>query len=371
MTVGAIRCFLLLVMVPLFAALAGPTIAQSPQRSGELPRRDVGTVREPAGFQRYAGSVLAGGNAAAFDEVVLVTGPLVRVPDQRDKRGNALFMPREPRRVEGRRTTLVYVIPEGRSPLEVVRGYQQLVKDGGGSVIYECSDSECGGDTRYSAASGGGSTGLMQLMFPGDDVPTNRADPVSCAVQNNARARQRFTSLQLGGEAGFVSVLSYVLGDMTGGDPCRGQGWDGRTIAIVTVLETKAREQRMELVKADSMAATMGRDGKVSVQTILFETAKADIRPESEAQLVEIVTFLKQNPTLRVAVVGHTDSVGGFDSNMDLSRRRAAAVTAALVGRGIAAARLVAVGVGMAAPMATNETDEGRTRNRRVEFVKL
>ncbi|MCU0884786.1 MAG: OmpA family protein [Beijerinckiaceae bacterium] len=337
---------------------------------GQIPAADTGSVREPQGFQRYAGSIIAGGSFAAFDEQVLVNGPLVRAPDQRDKRGNAVFMPREMRKAEGRRTRLVYVIPQGRSPLEVIRGYQQLVREAGGSTLYECSDGDCGGETRYGALSGGGSTGLIQLAIPGDDVPVGRGNPVGCAVDNSNRTGQRFTTLQLAGDAGFVSVLSYVLGDYNAGSECRTGGWSGRTIAIVNILETKAREQRMEMVSADAMGSSMARDGKVAFYAILFDTARAEIKPESQPQIAEMVAYLRASPQLRVLIVGHTDSQGGLDYNIDLSRRRAASVVAALASQGIAANRLTPQGVGMAAPVSTNDTDEGRARNRRVEMVK-
>jgi flagellar motor protein MotB len=76
-------------------------------------------------------------------------------------------------------------------------------------------------------------------------------------------------------------------------------------------------------------------------------------------------------PGLRVLIVGHTDSQGGLDYNVDLSRRRAASVIGALSARGILANRLTPQGVGMAAPVSTNDTDDGRARNRRVEMVKM
>lgn len=355
------------------AAFAGERVEAQPRpvaAPGQIPAADMGSVREPQGFQRYAGSIIAGGSFAAFDEQVVVTGPLVRVPDRSDKRNNALFLPREARTAEGRRTRLVYLIPQGRSPLEVIRGYQQLVRDAGGSALYECADSDCGGETRYGALAGGGSSGLIQLAMPGDDVPTGRGNPVACAVDNGNRTAQRFATLQLAGDAGFVSVLSYAVGDYSSGSDCRSGGWSGRTIAIVNILETKAREQRMETVNASAMGTSMARDGKVTFYAILFDTARAEIKPESQPQIAEMVAYLRANPAMRVLIVGHTDSQGALDYNVDLSRRRAASVVAALASQGIAANRLTPQGVGMAAPVSTNDTDEGRTRNRRVEMVK-
>ena len=95
------------------------------------------------------------------------------------------------------------------------------------------------------------------------------------------------------------------------------------------------------------------------------------IKPESEKALQEIAKLVKGDAALKLFVVGHTDSVGNIDSNMKLSQDRANAVVQALTGKyGIAGARLKAYGVGPLAPVASNDTDEGKSKNRRVELVK-
>jgi outer membrane protein OmpA-like peptidoglycan-associated protein len=104
---------------------------------------------------------------------------------------------------------------------------------------------------------------------------------------------------------------------------------------------------------------------------IYFDTNKAELKPESHTALQEISKLLKADPNLKVLVVGHTDNVGGYDTNLTLSERRATAVLQELKStHGIAATRLRGVGVGMAAPVAPNETEDGRAKNRRVELVK-
>ncbi len=356
----------------LFCGAAATAEAQQRPAAGALPSADTGSIREPANMPRYAGSIIAGGSLAAFDEMPLVTSRLVRVPDRRDKRNNALFLPADGRKIDGKRTRLVYLIPEGRSPLEVIRGYQQLITERGGTKLYECSGDECGGDTRRGAVSGGGETGLLQIAIPADEAAGAPAGhPLNCAVDNGSRTGQRFTTLQLPNDGGAIAVLSYVLGEYVAGSPCRAGGWAGRTVAIVNIIETKAREQRMEMVKADAMKSSLEKDGKVTFYSILFDTARAEIKPESRPQIAEMAAFLKANPGLRVLIVGHTDNQGGLEYNIDLSKRRAASVTSALTASGIAAARMTPQGVGMAAPVSTNETDEGRSKNRRVEMVKF
>jgi outer membrane protein OmpA-like peptidoglycan-associated protein len=111
--------------------------------------------------------------------------------------------------------------------------------------------------------------------------------------------------------------------------------------------------------------------GHVVVSGILFDTGKADVKPESAAALQEVAKLLKENPALKVYVVGHTDNVGALAANLDLSKRRAAAVAQALTTQyGVAAARLQSFGAGPYAPIASNDSEDGRALNRRVELVK-
>ena len=122
-------------------------------------------------------------------------------------------------------------------------------------------------------------------------------------------------------------------------------------------------------------AAAFGNDlkatGHAAVYGIYFDSGKSDVKPESEAALKEVAKLLSGDPALKLLVVGHTDSVGQLEANMKLSQARAEAVVQALVkGHGVAAARLKAQGAGPIAPVATNRTEEGRAKNRRVELVE-
>ena len=91
----------------------------------------------------------------------------------------------------------------------------------------------------------------------------------------------------------------------------------------------------------------------------------------SAPQIEQLAALLKQNPRLEVLIVGHTDGQGAFDYNLSLSQRRAQAVVDTLVsGHAIERKRLTPAGAGMVAPVATNRTDEGRAKNRRVEIVE-
>ena len=121
---------------------------------------------------------------------------------------------------------------------------------------------------------------------------------------------------------------------------------------------------------AASFSNDLKTTGHVAVGGIYFDTASAVLKPESAPALQEIAKLLKADPSLKVYVVGHTDSVGNVDGNLKLSRDRAEAVIQALAAQhGIASARLRSFGNGPFAPVASNANDDGRALNRRVELV--
>ena len=104
---------------------------------------------------------------------------------------------------------------------------------------------------------------------------------------------------------------------------------------------------------------------------IYFDTGKAEVKPESNDTLTQIAKMLQLQPELKLLVVGHTDNVGTLAANMDLSKRRADAVVKALTTSfGVSPSRLNAQGAGPLAPVASNRTEDGRAKNRRVELVE-
>lgn len=113
---------------------------------------------------------------------------------------------------------------------------------------------------------------------------------------------------------------------------------------------------------------------KKNVVTLLdvhFATNKTVVLPESAQTLEDLYDFLSENPSVRIKIIGHTDSVGSDASNQKLSEGRARSVRGEMISRGISADRIEYEGKGEMAPIATNETEEGRAKNRRVEFIIL
>lgn len=115
----------------------------------------------------------------------------------------------------------------------------------------------------------------------------------------------------------------------------------------------------------------MVNEGRFITYGITFDVGKSVIKPESMGEINRIVTLMTENPELKFSVEGHTDSTGNAASNQTLSEARSRAIVSKLTELGIATNRLTAVGKGQSNPIADNGTDEGRARNRRVEFVKI
>jgi len=212
--------------------------------------------------------------------------------------------------VEGKVTCLEYNMPEHRTVLEVFRNYQSGLKQGGFETLYTCAGPEC--------------------------------------ISGNANDVQRVYA---------------------GGDSRYEPGWADAESHNLRFLSAKL--PRLVKVDAASLASDINRTGHASVYGIYFDTAKADIKPESDGTMKEIGKLMQGDPTLQLYVVGHTDNQGGLDMNMDLSRRRAQSVLAALTTKyAVPAGRLKSFGAGPYSPVASNDSEDGRAKNRRVELVK-
>jgi outer membrane protein OmpA-like peptidoglycan-associated protein len=122
----------------------------------------------------------------------------------------------------------------------------------------------------------------------------------------------------------------------------------------------------------DRVADALRDDGRVVLRGITFATGSARLQPGSQPAVERIADMMNANPDLRLAVVGHTDNVGGFEANKALSERRAATIVTMLErDYGVASDRVVGLGVGPVAPIASNDTEAGRAENRRVELVVI
>lgn len=271
-------------------------------------------------ISRYPGSTINEYRQKAFDEYELPLSPVVEGKYEKTQH------------LEGKVTAIYYTTQEGRSALEIYRNYTSALKNGGFQTLFAC-DKTCG------------------------DGPPSGAFPLDDAFGNYSVAR--YLAAKLSRDAGDVYVALWVYDS----------SFDLKT--FLAVVEVKPMETGLVTVNAASLASDITRTGHASVYGIYFDTGKADVKPESDATLKEIAKLLQQDAKLKLYVVGHTDNVGMLASNMDLSKRRGDAVVAALATKyGVPGARLSAQGDGPTAPVSSNDTEEGRAKNRRVELVK-
>ncbi len=333
-----------------------------------IPTKDIPGAADAKVLPRYEGAFIVSFERQQYADFTLPLSPLERT-GKTDSNNNNVFAAKQAKEVEGALTRIVYLLPPDRSPLEVLRNYQDVLQKAGGEVLFECKGEGCGGSATRSSSGGGGDTSLMMAFFTEKMLKDPAFSNGACALTSPITDQRYFSGrLPVEGGDAFLAVQTFTISD--GGNFCK--AFTGRTVAVVQLVEPKAREKKMVVVQAAEMAKSIDSAGKVALYGILFDTDKADLKPESDPTLQEIATLLKTTPSLNVVIVGHTDSAGNFDYNIDLSKRRAAAVVAALAKRfQVPAERMKSAGVGMVAPAASNSTDEGRAKNRRVEVVRL
>jgi OOP family OmpA-OmpF porin len=141
-------------------------------------------------------------------------------------------------------------------------------------------------------------------------------------------------------------------------------------IAVNQNLDLK-KIKKYEEIKKDLKLVTLKVGETVRLNNLFFDFNKSVLKSESFAELDRVVVLLKESPLMEVEIAGHTDNVGNDASNQKLSADRARAVKEYLVGKSIDGGRLKTVGYGKSKPIASNDTEDGRAQNRRVEFTIL
>jgi len=284
-------------------------------------------VQDHPALTRYAGSRVAHYEVRQFDEYYILLGPIRGSSDKDIERANS-------KKLEGKVTKFLYVAPKDRSALEVYKNYERALKQAGYRLLFQGK----GREEIYGV--------YVFLEKKNRDRLGGWEDPDKGWYYVSAASPDEKT---------FISI--FVLSS--------GQG----PRAAVSIIEPK--EIEIGLVRAETMEEGIKKTGKVVLYHIYFDFNKADLKPESQPTLVEIAKLLKNNLTWKLYVVGHTDNIGTLEYNLDLSRRRAEAVVRELVEKyGISRDRLSPYGVGPLCPVASNSTEEGRSKNRRVELVQ-
>ncbi len=300
-------------------------------------------------IKRFGGSEIVGYDVKRFDEYTLQTSTFKNYNLQSKRREFS----KPPLKLEGGVTRIWYEATGKASAAELAGNYRNELKANGFRIIYDSSKDPAAGNW----------TGFLNT-FSNVKVNTNRSNNVFRAADY-----QGLRVLSAVKESPQGDVYVYLTAVEWPRDDATYKAKQG-AYAAVDIIEVGRMQQNMVVVKAADMSKAITLTGRVALYGILFDTDKATIKPESRATLAEIAELLKQEPNLNLHVVGHTDNTGTFEHNLDLSKRRAGSVKTALSKEfGIASGRLTPNGVSSLAPVATNSTDEGRAKNRRVELV--
>jgi outer membrane protein OmpA-like peptidoglycan-associated protein len=303
---------------------------------------DVAGAKDPPGMKRYEGSEIIGYRAPKFDEYLLPLGiPSGYGPPKYEKSAA----------IEGQVSRYTYIAPEGRTPAELYRNYRTEFQRLGLDILYEKKQGERGwfGPTFDKAAE---EDKLGQILG------YNEAEERLIVGKTKGANPTHY----------LVFVTSYRDGVIP--EHLSGAVQKGRALAHIAVIGSDTMQQKMVFVNAVEMKRSLADEGKVALYGIYFDTDKDAVKAESEPTLKEIAKLLTSNPALRLHVVGHTDNQGKPDYNLDLSRRRAAGVVKELTAKhAVDPGRLDSFGCGLYAPAASNATEDGRAKNRRVELV--
>ncbi len=289
-----------------------------------LAAEDVEGSKDHPLVTRYPGSYIYYYEEKEFDAFPILLGPVRSVADkdiQEAKREQLV----------GKVIKIQYQVPKGRSPFEVFENYEEALQRSNFNLLYSGRGSEV--------------AGIRKFLFPYfSNVYASRDD------------ERNFFYLSAKDKTGNVAISICVL-----------PGFDG-PIVLLGIVEKRPMESG--LITVEDILTKIQEEGHFAVYGIYFDFDKADVKPESKPALDAIAEFLRMYPEVKFYVVGHTDSTGGLEYNLELSRRRAEAVVRELVEKyGIEKERLKSFGVGPLAPVASNATEEGRARNRRVELV--
>lgn len=318
----------------MFHTSAAVAIVAATLVSGGALAKDVAGSKDHPLVGRYAGSEIFGYKSEEFNEQRFVTAPVdIKADGEAFTEANSI-------KVEGKITDIRYNAPKDRSSLEIMRNYEESLKSKGFETVYSCANETC--------VKGKVSPYRMNFAAGDGQINYRYGDGVRYLLAKASKPE---------GD----TYAAVFLGDNKSGP-----------LVHVIVADVKPMQSgQIAFVDAGAMAKSISATGHVALYGIQFDFDKADIKSESRPTLDEIAKFLKANADVALVVTGHTDAKGGFDYNVDLSKRRAQAVAAELAQHyGISSARLTPFGAGMSSPIASNDDDAGRAKNRRVELVK-
>ncbi|MEM9709228.1 MAG: OmpA family protein [Pseudomonadota bacterium] len=314
----------------------------------------------------FAGWVLVWAGAAAAAPVVPPTGARPSGSDLRAE--DQVLIPTGPRSgsggpalvAEGRVERLAWRLPDSDlTPFQLINRIERQLEAADYSIRFACADLECGGfDFRLA----------LDLL----DAPAMHVDLGDfryLAAVRDSEAGQDVVAVvtSRSGSGGHIHVTAISPAG-SDSEPVAAPSPEGPTEAAPPPVETRAVPDTPP--EGVDLITQLERDGRVVLADLAFRPGSAELGEGPFPSLAALASWLAADPARRLVLVGHSDNVGGLDANIRLSERRAASAAGTLRREfGIAAQRLAARGVGYLVPLVSNDSEEGRSTNRRVEAV--
>lgn len=325
---------------PVLASLLAAIIFASPHTC--LAQSDSPGSEDHPMVTRYEGSFIDGMEIHEWDEFILPLGPAVWNEE-------GVKVAKEQALLEGRITRILYRGPDDKSTLDILRNYQSALEGAGFETLYKCG-SDCGNN-------------FPALLYGPMEMRIRKTETSGSAF--DLPQDVRYLAAKYVDNKRTVHIALLTAYDNGFGSLSK------RPVTLLQIIEAKSMETGMVTVDAEAIGKGIDDTGHMAIYGVQFDTDSSKIKAESSPVLGEIAMLLEARPDLHLLVVGHTDNQGAYEYNLNLSSQRANSVVRYLVEQhAIDKGRLISAGVGYLAPVASNDSPEGRARNRRVELVK-
>lgn len=239
------------------------------------------------------------------------------------------------------------------------------MENAGYSILFKCSDAACGGfDFRFA----------LDVLLP-PNMFVDLSNYVFFSVAQDTAEGRRGGWVVVSQTAQVATVQINLVSPVAQLNTAELRPQSPQSAALETT-DTEAEDRAESVARASvntgAIVESMLANGFAILNDLAFDTGAAQLSAREYGSLSQLATYLKENAARRIALVGHTDNEGSLSANVRLSERRAAAVAEKLVAQyGVSKAQVEAKGAGYLSPIATNQTKEGRQKNRRVEAVVL
>jgi len=243
--------------------------------------------------------------------------------------------------VDGKITRIQYSVGKEHSVFEIYKSYENSLKETGFEILTTLNDENCGVNLQeqlYNDEFHGLNKLPRAALNPGDD------EFYYLAVKKQIDDKDIY----------IVVYTAFERGDL-----------------LVTFDAIEVQSIDKGLVSVKDLETNLSKNGHIAIYDIHFDTGKSDIKPNSDSALNNIAEYLNVHSDKKYLIVGHTDNTGDFEANLKLSEARAGTVMNELITKySVKAEQLKAYGDGSTAPIASNSTNDGKAKNRRVEIVE-